>query len=32
MSYMGNIMAYYGYLHEWAELFGCIWRENRLIN
>ena len=29
MSYISNIMIYYGYVHEWAELYRQLWRDSR---
>ena len=29
ISYLSNIMIYYGYLHEWAELFNQLCKETR---
>ena len=29
ISYMSNIMVYYGYLHEWAELFNQLWKQTK---
>ena len=29
ISYMSNIMVYYGFMHEWAELFKQLWKKSR---
>ena len=29
ISYISQIMVYFGYIHEWAELYRQLWRDSR---
>ena len=29
ISYISNIMVYYGYVHEWAELYKQLWKDSK---